>query len=64
MNVLVLGSNIENISKEISNYQHVSKVIFLDSEKFENAIAENIEPVIFALAEKYSHIFSSSNNFW
>ena len=26
--VLVLGSNIENISKEISTYQHVSKVIF------------------------------------
>ena len=26
--VLVLGSNIENICKEISNYQHVSKVLF------------------------------------
>ena len=28
--VLVLGSNIDNISKEISSYQHVSKVIFID----------------------------------
>ena len=61
--VLVLGSNIENISKEISSYQHVSKVIFIDSEKFENAIAENIEPVILSLAEKYSHILAPATTF-
>ena len=63
INVLVLGSNIENISKEISLYQHVSKVIFIDSEKFENAIAENIEPVIVSLAEKYSHILAPATTF-
>ena len=63
INVLVLGSNIENISKEISLYQHVSKVIFIDSEKFENAIAENIEPVILSLAEKYSHILAPATTF-
>ena len=61
--VLVLGSNIDNISKEISSYQHVSKVIFIDSEKFENAIAENIEPVIVSLAEKYSHILAPATTF-
>ena len=61
--VLVLGSNIDNISKEISFYQHVSKVIFVDSEKFENAIAENIEPVILSLAEKYSHILAPATTF-
>jgi electron transfer flavoprotein alpha subunit len=61
--VLVLGSNIDNISKEISSYQHVSKVIFIDSEKFENAIAENIEPVILSLAEKYSHILAPATTF-
>ena len=63
INVVVLGSNIENISKEISSYQHVSKVIFIDSEKFENAIAENIEPVILSLAEKYSHILAPATTF-
>ena len=63
IDVLVLGSNIENISKEISSYQHVSKVIFIDSEKFENAIAENIEPVILSLAEKYSHILAPATTF-
>ena len=61
--VLVLGSNIDNISKEISSYQHVSKVVFIDSEKFENAIAENIEPVILSLAEKYSHILAPATTF-
>jgi len=61
--VLVLGSNIDNISKEISSYQHVSKVIFIDSEKFKNAIAENIEPVILSLAEKYSHILAPATTF-
>ena len=61
--VLVLGSNIDNISKEISSYQNVSKVIFIDSEKFENAIAENIEPVILSLAEKYSHILAPATTF-
>jgi len=61
--VLVLGSNIDNISKEISSYQYVSKVIFIDSEKFENAIAENIEPVILSLAEKYSHILAPATTF-
>ena len=61
--VLVLGSNIENISKEISSYQHVSKVIFLDSQKFEHAIAENIEPVIVSIAKNYSHILAPATTF-
>ena len=61
--VLVLGSNIENISKEISTYQYVSKVIFLDSQKFEHAIAESIEPVIVSIAEKYSHILAPATTF-
>ena len=61
--VLVIGSNIENISKEISNYQNVSKVLSLDDQKFEHAIAENIEPVIVSLAEKYSHILAPATTF-
>ena len=61
--VLVLGSNIENIAKQISNYQNVTKVLSLDDKKFEHAIAENIEPVIVSLAEKYSHIFAPATTF-
>ena len=61
--VLVLGYEIENISKEISNYQNVTKVLSLDDQKFENAIAENIEPIIVSLAEKYSHILAPATTF-
>ena len=61
--VLVLGSNIENIAKQISNYQNVTKVLSLDDKKYEYAIAENIEPVIVSLAEKYSHIFAPATTF-
>ena len=61
--VLVLGSNIEIIAKEIASYQHVTKVLFIDSQKFEYAIAESIEPVIVSLAEKYSHILAPATTF-
>jgi len=61
--VLVLGSNIENISKEISNYQNVTKVLFLDDQKLLHPIAEHIEPVIVSLADKYSHILAPATTF-
>ena len=61
--VLVIGYDVENISKEISNYQNVVKVLSLDNKRYENAIAENIEPVVVSLAEKYSHIFAPATTF-
>ncbi len=61
--VLVLGSNIDKISKEISTYQHVTKVLYLDSDKLVHAIAENIEPVIVSLADKYTHILAPATTF-
>ena len=63
IDVLVVGSDIENIAKEISNYQSVSKVISLDNKSFEHAIAEKIDPVIVSIAEKYSHIFAPATTF-
>ena len=61
--VLVIGHDIENISKEISNYQNVVKVLSLDNKKYEHVIAENIEPAVVSLAEKYSHIFAPATTF-
>ena len=63
IDVLVVGSDIENIAKEISNYQSVSKVISLDNKNFEHAIAEKIDPVIVSIAMKYSHIFAPATTF-
>ena len=61
--VLVIGKNIENILKEIANYQYVTKVLSLDDQNYEHAIAEKIDPVIFSIAENYSHIFAPATTF-
>ena len=61
--VLVIGCNIEKISKEIANYQYVTKVLSLDDQNYEHAIAEKIDPVIFSIAENYSHIFAPATTF-
>ena len=61
--VLVIGSGIENISKEIANYQHVKKVLSLDNAYFEHAIAEKIDPVIVSIANNYSHLLAPATTF-
>ena len=61
--VLVVGSNIEGICKEISNYQNIKKVLSLDNAVYEHAIAEKIEPVIMSIADNYSHIFAPATTF-
>jgi electron transfer flavoprotein alpha subunit len=61
--ILVVGSGIDEISKQISNYQHVTKVLSLDDKKLEHVIAENIEPIIVSIADKYSHILAPATTF-
>ena len=61
--VLVVGFGIDEVCKQISNYQHVKKVYFLDEKKFEHTIAENVEPVIMSIADRYSHIFAPATTF-
>ena len=61
--VLVIGFDIQDICKQISNYKNVAKVLSLDDKKYEYSIAENIEPVIVSLANKYSHIFAPATTF-
>ena len=38
--VLVIGSNIEKISKEIANYQYVTKVLSLDDQNFLSVLGQ------------------------
>ena len=58
-----MGSNVESISKEIANYQFVSKVLSLDDQHFEHTIAEKIDPIVVSIADKYSHIFAPATTF-
>tara|TARA_B100001769_G_C22013709_1_gene544788 strand:- start:6 stop:959 length:954 start_codon:yes stop_codon:yes gene_type:complete len=63
IDVLVTGFQCEELAKKISKCEKVSKVIFVDDEKLQNPIAENIEPIVVSLAEKYSHIMAPATTF-
>ena len=63
IDVLVAGFQCEELAKKIAKCEKVSKVIFVDNEKLKNPIAENIEPVVISIAEKYSHIMAPATTF-
>ena len=63
IDVLVTGFQCEELAKKIAKCEKVSKVIFVDNEKLKNPIAENIEPVVLSVAEKYSHIMAPATTF-
>ncbi len=63
IDVLVTGFQCEELAKKIAKCEKVSKVIFVDDEKLKNPIAENIEPVVISIAEKYSHIMAPATTF-
>ena len=61
--MLVTGFQCEELAKKIAKCEKVSKVIFVDNEKLKNPIAENIEPIVLSIAEKYSHIMAPATTF-
>ena len=63
IDVLVTGFQCEELAKKISKCEKVSKVIFVDDEKLQNPIAENIEPIVLSVANKYSHIMAPATTF-
>ena len=63
LHVLVIGKNIDAVSKSISEIPTVKKVIAVDNEIYENYLAENFTPVIIKHSENYSHIVCSANTF-
>ena len=63
IDVLVTGFQCEELANKIAKCEKVSKVIFVDNEKLKNPIAENIEPIVLSIAEKYSHIMAPATTF-
>ena len=63
IDVLVTGFQCEDLAKKISKCEKVSKVILVDNEKLKNPIAENIEPIVLSIADKYSHIMAPATTF-
>ena len=63
IDILVTGYKCEELAKKISKCEKVSKVILVDNEKLQNPIAENIEPIVLSIAEKYTHIIAPATTF-
>tara|TARA_B100000700_G_scaffold248526_1_gene278393 strand:+ start:31 stop:984 length:954 start_codon:yes stop_codon:yes gene_type:complete len=63
LHVLVIGKDVNAVSKSISEIPNVKKVIQVDNEIYENFLAENYTPIIVKLSESYSHIVCSANTF-
>ena len=63
LHVIVIGHKSDEVVKSISEVPIVKKVIHVDSEIYENYLAENFTSVIIKQAENYSHIVCSANTF-
>lgn len=56
--VLVVGYQCADVAKEISQYDNVEEVIWVDNEVYEYILAENAAQLIKQLANDYTHIFA------
>jgi electron transfer flavoprotein alpha subunit len=63
VHALLIGFNNEQVANEIMNISLVKKVLQVDSQEFENQLAESITPIIISLADKYSHIIAPATTF-
>jgi electron transfer flavoprotein alpha subunit len=61
--LLVIGSECQNVIKSSKKIKGISKVISCDNEIYKNPLAENISTLIKSIAKEYSHIlFSNTAN--
>ena len=63
LHVLVIGHNLDEVAKSISQVPNVKKVIQIDNEIYENYLAENFASAVIKNTENYSHIVCSANTF-
>ena len=54
--LLVVGSNCQNVIKSCSKINGINKVLFCDNEIYKNPLAENVSILIKSIAKEYSHI--------
>ena len=63
IDVLVVGSSCDNVTKKLKNVKNIKKVLVVDDLKYENPIAENISQIILSVAENYTHILAPASTF-
>ena len=61
--VLVVGSECDQIINKLSKVKFVNKIILVDNPKYLNPIAELISPILVSLANNYSHIIAPASTF-
>ena len=63
INVLVAGYKCEGVAKEAAVVPLVSKVLYCDSPKYENFIAESLTTLVVKLSEEHTHIMTTATTF-
>jgi electron transfer flavoprotein alpha subunit len=63
IDVLVVGSECENIVNKLKNVHKINKIILADNEIFLNPIAELISPILNSLSENYSHFVAPASTY-
>ena len=61
INVLVVGHNCSNVSKQCSQIPNVKSILEASSEEYKNFVAENVSKLIIDLSKDYSHILAPSS---
>ena len=63
VDVLVVGSNCDNVTNKLVGVKNIKKIIVIDDQEYLNPIAEFISPIIISLADNYSHILAPATTF-
>ncbi len=63
VDVLIVGSECDDVIKILSNTKNVKKVLVADDVKYKNPIAENIANIILSCVDNYSHILAPASTF-
>lgn len=63
IDVLVAGHNVGDVASAAAAADNVARVLCADSAELANGLAENVAPVILALADNYSHILAPATTY-
>ncbi len=63
VNLLVIGSNVDNVVEESQLLDGVNKIIKCDADIYVNAIAEDLSDIIESLSNGYTHILAPATTF-
>ncbi len=63
IDIVVLGASVANVAVEAAQISAVARVVTIEREENEHAIAAILAPQIAALASDYSHVFGPSTTF-